>query len=118
MLALEAKRDALASNLHMGLAQRRHAVRARRLRVALTPHAKPREIDEADGERADTFRLQRIERHVLAHREPQLGELLGETDELVVLQLLLLRAKVGVVEVLAPSSFVDASRLQLRARVR
>ena len=52
---------------------------------------------------------------MLAHREPQIGELLGEPDQLLVLRRLLLRAEVRVVAVLLPPGAVDADRLELRA---
>ena len=63
-------------------------------------------------------RVVRVVRHVLAHRHPQVRQSLGETDELVELGLLLLRAELGVVEILPPSRLVDAGRLQLGARAR
>jgi hypothetical protein len=54
---------------------------------------------------------------VFAHRLAQLRQPLGEADQLVVLRLLLLRAKGRVVEVLLAARGIDARSLQLRARL-
>ena len=93
-------------------------MRPRRLRVAVGADAEPAEVDQAHGHRADPLTVVRLALHVLGHRLAQPGQPLGEEHEPVVLRLLLLSAKVGVVEVLAPARLVDARRLQLRVRPR
>ena len=55
---------------------------------------------------------------VLAHRLPQVGQPLGEADEVVELRLLLLRPELRVVQVLAPAGAIDPGRLELRFRAR
>ena len=51
----------------------------------------PREVDEPDRDGADVQWVERISRQVFAHRQPQVGQLLREPDQLVVLRRLLLR---------------------------
>src|SRR5262245_42587797 len=50
---------------------------------------------------------------MLGHRLADRGQALGEPNQLVVLRLLLLRPVPRVVEVLTPSSRIDAGRLQV-----
>ena len=88
----------------------------RRARVALGADAEPAEIDEPNRERARPFGIERLARHVLAHRLPQIRKPLRKADEPVELLLLLLGAKLRVVEVLAPSGSIDAGCLELRFR--
>src|SRR6185369_2155621 len=52
------------------------------------------------------------------HRLAQIGQALGEADELVEFLLLLASAELGVVQILAPAGRVDARRLELRGRAR
>ena len=55
---------------------------------------------------------------MLGHRLPQLGQPLGEADQLVVLRLLLTGSEVRVVEVLLAPRSVDTGCLKLGARGR
>ena len=104
--------------MHVALAQRRDPVRAGLLRVSLRADAEPAGVDQAHRDRRDALPVERLVIQVLGGRSPQLGQTLGEADQPVELRLLLLRAEIGVVEVLPPTGSVDAGRLQLRARAR
>ena len=85
-------------------------------RVLLRADAEPAAVDERRGERADPVTLVRPELEVLGGARPEAGQQLAEPDELVVLRLLLGRAEVRVVEVLATPGRVDPGRLQPRGR--
>jgi hypothetical protein len=80
--------------------------------------AKPREVDQANGDGAHALSRVGIERHVLRHPLVQLREALPEMDQPVVLLTLLRLAGRCAVAVLAPSGAVDADRLQLGASIR
>jgi len=84
--------------------------------ITLGADAEPREIDQAHGDRTDPERIERIERHVLAHRLPEVRQVFGKADQLPELRSLLLGAEVGVVDVLPPPRAVEPGRLELRAR--
>ena len=73
---------------------------------------------EGHGDEEVAFRRERIERHVLAHRLPEVRQPLREPDQLVVLRLLLLCAVLRVVQVLPAAGLVDPGRLELRSRSR
>jgi hypothetical protein len=55
---------------------------------------------------------------VLGHRRAQVGQPLGESNQAVILLLLLLRPECRVVEVLASTCLVQAGGLQLRVWAR
>ena len=118
MLAAKRERDLVSAHGNVLLVQRRDAVGARGLRIAVGPDPEPAQIDQPHCDRTDALWLIGVEVHVLAHRQPEIGQLLGKAHELVVLRLLLLGAKLGVVEVLSPAGPIDTGRLQLRAGIR
>ena len=118
VLRAKTKCNARSANLDVRLEERRHAIGARLLRVALGADAEPREVHQADGDRADPERIERVEHHVLAHRLPDVRELFGKADQAPELRGLLLGPEVGVVDVLPPPRAVEPGRLELRARAR
>src|SRR6185312_16005326 len=110
--------DPAAAYRDVALPERRDPERPRRARIALGADAEPAEIDQPKRERAHPVRRQRLSTQVLRHRLAQVGEALGEANELVEFLLLLARPEVGVVQVLAPAGLVDSGRLELRAPPR
>src|SRR5581483_5863040 len=118
VLAAEGEADAVAADVDVAPRQRGDPVGARLARIALRPDAEPAEVDQPQRDRRDAFAVELVLVEMLRHHGPQLGQLLREADELVVLRLLLGRAVVGVVEVLLPPGLVDARRLELRAGAR
>jgi hypothetical protein len=86
--------------------------------VPVGTDAEPREIDQANRDGAHSQRVERVERHVLSHREAQVGQLLGKPDQLLELRLVLLSAECRVVAVLPASGSVDPRRLEPGARAR
>src|SRR5438105_6691944 len=113
VLRTKAKGNSLATYADVAFRQRREPVRVRSARVSLRSDAKPREVDQPDRGRRHAVGMERIERHVLAHRDTKLGQPLRESNELVVLRLLLTGAKLRVVEILASTRFVDPGRLEI-----
>ena len=100
----------------MRFAQRRDPEGPRGLGIAVAADAEPAEVDQAHRDGGHLLLRQSLELHVPAHHLAQLGQLLGEADQLVVLRLFLTRAVRRVVEVLLTAGGVDAGGLQLRAR--
>jgi hypothetical protein len=68
------------------------------------PDAKPSEVDQPHGNGAHALVPETLLVHVLGHRCAEVRKSLGETNQLVVFRLLLLRAELGVIEVLARCS--------------
>ena len=91
----------------MALAQGRDPEGASRARIALGADAEPAHVDEPDCDRARPVGAERFLGDVLAHRLTQVGQLLGEADEVVELRALLLRPEFRVVQVLAPAGAID-----------
>src|SRR6266536_3689034 len=82
VLAVEAEGDPAATDAHVSLAQRRDSERPESPRVALVPDAKPAEVDQPDCDGRGPLEREWLEPHVLGHRGSELGEPLGEPDQL------------------------------------
>src|SRR2546421_1652519 len=108
----------MAADRHMPPRQRRDPVGARTADVPVRADAKPAQVDQTESDRRDTLAVELLLVEMLRHGRPQLGKLLGEADQLVVLRLLLCRSEIGVVEVLLPPGLVEPGRLELGRRAR
>src|SRR5262249_22316451 len=86
--------------------------------VALRADPKPAQLDQSQRDRRDAFPIELVLVEMQRHRFAQRRKRIAETDELVVLRLLLLGPVVGAVEVLLSARGVAAGRLELRRRAR
>ena len=109
---LRRKREANAPAAHRDVPsqKRGHAV-GPVADVALGADPEPPQLDQAQGDRRDTFAIEFLLVEVKGHRLPKRRQRVAEADQLVVLGALLLGSKVRAVEVLLPAGGVDARRL-------
>src|SRR4029450_13782842 len=112
------KRNSTPAYLYVALVQGRDPERSVLLGVSLGADAEPAQVDQPDGDRTRPLRAVFLSVQVLGHRGAEIRELFGETDQLVVLRLLLPGAEGWVVKILPAPGGIHAGRLELCAGAR
>jgi len=113
MLAPKVELDPMSTHAHVVFAKGCDAEGPRLLRVALRPDAEPPAVDQTRGDSRDPLAIQKVVVHVLRHRRAQVRQTLGKENQTVEFRLLLLSAKIRVVDVLFSTRRVDAGGLEL-----